>query len=680
MFAPIQLDLPEIICGTTYDPDAIVLLVDEELVDLTGCTAIIVIHNGESVIKTLTSTDGLTVSAGTIAIKIEPDDTKLLPGGDYSWYLNVTEASTDVYRYAEGSVSIRQEPEGPLVPEKAAVDVAYAIQNSFAKTALAADDELAIAESTGLRKTTFSALTTSLFPAMDERYSTSDGTQWFFGASEPSNDIGIDGDFYFRSNNYIYRKDAGVWGYVSTAKGETGEAGAAGATGAAGPQGEAGSCIIDSGTASATLNATYGSFGFYKTSEQYTAFNVDFATVPKVNTVPLANSDYAANPCLVVINSTTTEGFYWMGVGMNNGQTFYMSWTAAIPGGSSSATIGNSYACIDDYGDVDKTGGEDVTSVMQTAHNSGRTIFYPKGIYKFTTIDLPYGGGVIGEGKGLTRLYTTSTTGDVIGYTQSLSSDKHGGLTFKSFELTSNDRSSGGHIKIAPTGGYEIWDVDMFDVSLWHTYSGWVIDNAAHWKMTDCTVQNWWVSAVDIANAAWGDSGDSVIKGCTFGNGRTAGQGILQKSSGGLKVQANKFNGGHYGYVMDLTAGVSTSILLFNGNSIENQGTAAMAFNVGSGGYFCFATILGNEMALNPKGISVNAIGSRLQSAIIADNHISATNIAIEMAGGDKTLMHGNIISGAYAMSIGSGCTNGKAFGNIMSGSISNSSASFVIS
>ena len=228
MFAPIQLDLPEIICGTTYDPDAIVLMVDEELVDLTGCTVVVVIHNGTNIVKTLTAADGLTISAGTIAILIDHDDTKLLPGGDYSWYVNVTE-STGVYRYAEGKVSIRQEPEGPLLQETAAVDVAYAIQNSFAKTTHEPDDELAVPETAGLRKTSFASLTESMFPAMDARYSTSDGTQWHFGASEPDNSLGVDSDFYFRSNNYIYRKVSGEWGYIGTAKGETGAAGAAGA-------------------------------------------------------------------------------------------------------------------------------------------------------------------------------------------------------------------------------------------------------------------------------------------------------------------------------------------------------------------------------------------------------------------------------------------------------------------
>ena len=113
------------------------------------------------------------------------------------------------------------------------------------------------------------------------------------------------------------------------------------------------------------------------------------------------------------------------------------------------------------------------------------------------------------------------------------------------------------------------------------------------------------------------------------------------------KVIGNKFLGGQYGYLMDITAGAQTSILLFEGNSIENQSVANMAFNVGSGGYYGFVTLIGNELALCPKGISVNGIGSRLQHIIANGNHINSSNIAIEMAGGDNTMMSGNIIYGA---------------------------------
>lgn len=52
---------------------------------------------------------------------------------------------------------------------------------------------------------------------------------------------------------------------------------------------------------------------------------------------------------------------------------------------------------------------------------------------------------------------------------------------------------------------------------------------------------------------------------------------------------------------MDITAGAQTSILLFEGNSGENQSVANMAFNVSDSGYYGFVTLIGNELALCPK-------------------------------------------------------------------------------
>lgn len=499
------------------------------------------------------------------------------------------------------------------------------------------------------------------------------GTMWYFGDDSPDSSLGDSGDFYFKSSADIYYKSDDGWALKQNINGADGEDGTDGT-----------STRIDQGTSSGTLNATYGNFGLYKCDLQTVTFATPFPSVPSLSLVPKTDGNFNSNPVSVILNTKSTTGFTWYATGMGNGYTITIDWEAKLSasGGGSGVTIGTSYASLCDYGSVDTTGSSDMTSVMQAAADTGKVITYPQGIIKCDTITLPNGGGIIGQGKGLTRIYTTSTTGNAISYTPALSSNKYGGLTFKSFELTSDDRASGAHIKVAPTGGYEIWEVEFFDVALWHTYTGFDIDNAAHWKITDCDVMNWHGNAVSVANNNNYDSGDSKISGCLFGNGRAAGAAIYQQSSGGLKVTGNKMNGGNYGYLMDLTAGAATSIFLFKGNSVENQGVAAMAFNVGSGGYFCFVTISGNEMALNPKGISINAIGSRLQSIGINNNQIAASNVAIEMAGGDQVLVACNThIHGTnYAMSIGSGCTNGKAFGNFTSGTISNASSSFVIS
>jgi len=57
------------------------------------------------------------------------------------------------------------------------------------------------------------------------------GLGWFFGTGAPSNDIGRDGEVYFRtSNSDVYGKAAGVWGVVASLVGPQGETGIAGPT------------------------------------------------------------------------------------------------------------------------------------------------------------------------------------------------------------------------------------------------------------------------------------------------------------------------------------------------------------------------------------------------------------------------------------------------------------------
>lgn len=72
----------------------------------------------------------------------------------------------------------------------------------------------------------------------------STGSFWYTGTTAPSNVLGIDGDYYLRSNgDYYGPKVGGVWGSVVGnlvgPAGTAGAAGATGATGATGPQGPA---------------------------------------------------------------------------------------------------------------------------------------------------------------------------------------------------------------------------------------------------------------------------------------------------------------------------------------------------------------------------------------------------------------------------------------------------------
>jgi collagen type VII alpha len=67
------------------------------------------------------------------------------------------------------------------------------------------------------------------------------GATWYEGAGVPSNGLGANNDFYFRSNGDVYQKAAGSWGSpVASILGPTGTTGATGPTGATGATGAAG--------------------------------------------------------------------------------------------------------------------------------------------------------------------------------------------------------------------------------------------------------------------------------------------------------------------------------------------------------------------------------------------------------------------------------------------------------
>ena len=107
MFEPIQIILDPIIIGATYDPDALIILEDGDLADLSTATVTMTIHDGENVAKELAEGSGLTVAGGAIAIALTAAETAVMAPGEYSWYLTLT-VGTTVNRYSEGKVKVRK--------------------------------------------------------------------------------------------------------------------------------------------------------------------------------------------------------------------------------------------------------------------------------------------------------------------------------------------------------------------------------------------------------------------------------------------------------------------------------------------------------------------------------------------------------------------------------------------
>ena len=62
-----------------------------------------------------------------------------------------------------------------------------------------------------------------------------------------------------------------------------------------------------------------------------------------------------------------------------------------------------------DFG-ADPTGTDDSTTAIQNAHNASRAVYYPTGTYKITSISLPPGAIIVGEGASSNGSTTTNNT------------------------------------------------------------------------------------------------------------------------------------------------------------------------------------------------------------------------------------------------------------------------------
>jgi hypothetical protein len=308
----------------------------------------------------------------------------------------------------------------------------------------------------------------------------------------------------------------------------------------------------------------------------------------------------------------------------------------------------------------------DVTESMRAAHATGRTIRYPGRQYKFSgTVTIP-SGGIIGDGPTETVLVNDLTgTDDLIVYTGALNGYNNV-PTFHNFTLQSNPaKLTGAGIKVLPSIG-ETSYANFHNVDFVFTPTGIKFVAASLWKVIGCNFLSYRVAGIDVANINSADSGDSAVNSCAFNTPYSTGSGILQRSSGGLKISNNKFLGGGRGYTMSLEA--STSVLLISNNSFEQSFQQALVFaqaNVGA--VFVNACITGNEFSVGDVAIATDASGF-LTELVIVGNQINmgapGSNACISLFTVTDFYVGNNLIKGngglgSTAITIGD-CVNGK--------------------
>lgn len=275
---------------------------------------------------------------------------------------------------------------------------------------------------------------------------------------------------------------------------------------------------------------------------------------------------------------------------------------------------------VKDFGAVGNGIAND-SIAMQNAHLTGRIIYYPAGKYIFDKITIVTG-GIIGDGSGQTHLLSHDrSTGDLITYTGTNVPDLGAVFTdnpvFENFFISAQyTKPDGAGINFKPAAGFELRYADVNRVSFINIPIGIHFTAASHWSVSSCRFINYSKAGLWVQNRFNVDSGDSAVWGSTF-NTALGGAGIVQSSSGGLKVFGNKMLGGSAGYSLQFRSaegsyGIDkqTGDLMIVGNSIEQMSDSGISL-VRSRGTKTFRsiTITGNQIGTTPTGIRIGTSG-----------------------------------------------------------------------
>lgn len=301
---------------------------------------------------------------------------------------------------------------------------------------------------------------------------------------------------------------------------------------------------------------------------------------------------------------------------------------------------------IDDGTTTDDTAAfEAMSSYCQAKQRPGRV---PATILGFATNGGPhrFDYGLHGDG-GIwnTTIYVTHPTNDVISQitpTPGSISDLH---FFASVTRTAGNTliidAPAGQAALHPIIQRNVFQNGYVDIALLKANIASVLDNFS---------VDFRQHFIYINNSTFPDNGDQYVAGNTWDTSQSAPAGIMQLNAGGLKMVGNK--GGRAGYAYRLllqgTVPDSTSILIINGNSFENQTLGQISLERQPGGTATFDKVIisNNEFA----GATANAAISLdngqdfIQRLIITNNviqffgpaGISATVAKNMMIGGNS--------------------------------------------
>ena len=321
-------------------------------------------------------------------------------------------------------------------------------------------------------------------------------------------------------------------------------------------------------------------------------------------------------------------------------------------------------------------GTTDNTAAMAAAHATGNIVYYPAGTYLFTKLSTAItSGGILGDGPTETVLYSTDTSSNSLmvfnGLWQNSSSQQNNNaFVFRDFAVTATtSKTLGACIEItAPIVStvQQENQITVFDNVTYRNFAtGIYFKSASFWKVLDCNFIDYRVAGIQVANIYNSDSGDGMITNCLFETNpvSSGNAGILQNSSGGLKITGCKFLGASFGYKMAWT-GTDSSNLQFVNNSFELMDTYAISLTRTSGSAtFKLINITGNNFALNGFFIGTDS-NTWLSKIAITGNIFELWNgrtsnlAAIGFNNVNNFIISANSFIGAGTTSIGVSLTN----------------------
>lgn len=328
-----------------------------------------------------------------------------------------------------------------------------------------------------------------------------------------------------------------------------------------------------------------------------------------------------------------------------------------------------------DFG-ADPTGSNDSTSAMAAAHATGQIVYYPSGTYRFTKLTTPITrGGIIGDGPTSSVLHSTDTSSDPLMifnalWQNNLLQEDNNALVFRDFAVqATTSKTSGSCIEVTAPIVSTVQQENQLTVFENVTFrifaTGIHFKSASFWKVLNCNFIEYKQTGIRVENIYNADSGDGAITNCLFEtNPEDIGNaGILQHSSGGLRITGCKFLGASYGYKMEWDGAASSNLQICN-NSFELMDLFAVSLTRTSGsGTFKLINITGNNFALG--GFFIGTDSNTWLSKITVTGNIfelwagyASSLAAIGLNNVDNLIISGNTFIGAGATSVGISLVN----------------------